>query len=168
MIPAGWIAAGLVLALLLGLLLFLGGQGVRRRRGLGGGTTVSLDKITLTSVRLELIGRPDRLIRVGGMVIPEEWKKSQRVWPSHLAQLGVYFLLIEDQLGVKPMHGFIVLGDGTRQRVENDDKLRAWVLDLAARIREARKSVDRPIPVNPKPGQCRPCGMRKHCRQARL
>ncbi len=29
------------------------------------------------------------------MVIPEEWKNSRRVWPSHLAQLGVYFLLSE-------------------------------------------------------------------------
>jgi hypothetical protein len=24
------------------------------------------------------------------------------------------------------------------------------------------------LPVNPRPGQCRPCGMREHCGQARL
>ena len=157
MIPAGWIAGGAVLALLLGLVLILGGRGMRRRRGLAEGKTVALDNVTLTSRRYGLTGRPDRLIREGGMVIPEEWKESLRVWPSHLAQLGVYFVLIEDQLGVQPTHGFIVLSNGTRHRVDNDDKLRNWVLDLAGRIREARKSVDMEITVNPQPGQCRPC-----------
>jgi hypothetical protein len=49
--------------------------------------------------------------------------------------LGVYFRLIEDQLKVRPSHGFVVLGDGTRHRIENDELLRSWVLDLAARIR---------------------------------
>jgi hypothetical protein len=57
-----------------------------------------LRSLTLTSHRLGLTGRPDRLIGEGGMVIPEEWKSSRSVWPNHRAQLGVYFLLIEDQL----------------------------------------------------------------------
>ena len=69
---------------------------------------------------------------------------------------------------MKPTHGFIVLGDGTRHRIENDELLRSWVLGLAGRIREARKSVGVPIPVTPKPGQCRPCGMRGHCGQRQL
>jgi CRISPR-associated exonuclease Cas4 len=80
----------------------------------------------------------------------------------------VDFLLIEDQLNVRPSHDFIVCGDGTRHRIENDETLRAWVLELAACIRSARANVAQPIPVNPVPGQCRPCGMRGHCGQARL
>ena len=83
-------------------------------------------------------------------------------------QMGVYFLLIEDQFGVRPPHGFIVLGDGSRHRVENDERLRAWVLALAGQIRVAREQLDTPIPVRPVPGQCRPCGMRDACTQARL
>ena len=67
-----------------------------------------------------------------------------------------------------PPHGFIVCGDGTRRRIENTDELRSWVLDLAGRIRAARREVDQPIPVHPGPGQCRPCGMRGQCGQARL
>jgi hypothetical protein len=43
------IAAGVGLALLLGLVLMLAGLGLRQRRGLGGGRTVSLDRMTLTS-----------------------------------------------------------------------------------------------------------------------
>jgi hypothetical protein len=69
---------------------------------------------------------------------------------------------------VRPAYGVIVFGDGTRHRVENDQALKAWVLELAGRIRAARSDVTRPIPVNPWPGQCRVCAVRGHCSQARL
>jgi CRISPR-associated exonuclease Cas4 len=165
--PVEGLAAALLLVL--GLLLILGGQGMRRRRGLGGGRTVSLDRVTLTSYRLGLTGRPDRLIKqAGGAVIPEEWKSARVLRPHHRAQMGVYFLLIEDQLRVRPAYGVIVCGDGTRHRVENTEELRAWVLELAGWVRAARAEVTRPIPVSPGPGQCCPCGMRGHCSQARL
>jgi hypothetical protein len=42
-LPAGWIALGAFLALLLGLWLVLAGRGIRQRRGLGGGRTDILD-----------------------------------------------------------------------------------------------------------------------------
>jgi len=167
-LPAGWIAVAAVLALLLGLLLMLLGRGMRQRRGLGGGKTVSLDRVTLTFRRLGLTGRPDRLIKMGGTIIPEEWKSSRQVWPSHRAQMAVYFLLIEEELRIRPSHGFIVLGDGTRHRIENEPELRAWVLELAGQIRAARRDINRPIPVDSKPGQCCPCGMRARCGQAKL
>jgi hypothetical protein len=78
MIPAGWIAAGAVVALLLGLVLILGGRGLRHHRGLGEGKTVALDNVTLTSRRLGLTGRPDRLVKTDGTFIPEEWKSSSQ------------------------------------------------------------------------------------------
>jgi CRISPR-associated exonuclease Cas4 len=167
-VPARWIVAGAVLALLLGLWLMLAGRGMRLRRGLGGGKKLSLDRVTLTSRRLGLTGKPDRLIRQGGLVWPEEWKSSRQLRPWHRAQLGVYFLLIEEELRIRPSHGFIVCGDGTRHRIENTDDLRAWVLDLAGQIRAARAAVTQPIPVRPAHGQCRACGQRGNCGQARL
>ena len=59
-IAGGSITLGAVLALLLGLWLILAGRGMRQRRGLGGGKTLLLDNVTLTSRRLGLTGRPDR------------------------------------------------------------------------------------------------------------
>jgi CRISPR-associated exonuclease Cas4 len=168
MMPGGWIAVTAALTLLLGLWLMLRGRGMRQRRGLGGGKTVSLDRVTLTSHRLGLTGRPDRLIKTDGTIIVEEWKSSRQVWPSHRAQMGCYFLLIEEELRIRPSHGFIVLGDETRHRIENTEELRTWVLDLAEQIRAARESVTVPIPVNTSPNQCRRCGMRGQCGQARL
>jgi hypothetical protein len=100
--------------------------------------------------------------------VADLWKSSRSVWPNHRAQLGVYFLLIEDQLMARPTHGFIVLGDRSRHRIENDDALRAWVLYMAGQIRAARPNASTPIPVNPKPAQCRPCSQRGNCGQARM
>jgi len=76
-------------------------------------------------------------------------------------------LLDEEQFGVRPAYGNVVLGDGTRYRVENGEKLKAWVLDLAEQIRAARSRVAEPILVSPKSGQCRPCGQKGHCGQVR-
>ena len=163
-LPTEWVAAAAALALLL----VLTGSGLRRRFGLGGGHTVSLDGVTLTSYRLGLTGRPGRLIREDGALIPEEWKSARVVRPSHRAQLGVYFLLVEEELRVRPPHGFVVLGDGTRHRIGNTEELRAWALGLVARIRAARAEATRPVPVSPSPGQCRRCGVRGRYSQRRL
>ena len=167
MTVTGWMAVAAVFALMLGLWLMLAGRGMRQRRGLGSGKTISLDRVTLTSHRLGLTGRPDRLIKTDGTIIPEEWKSSRRVWPSHRAQMAVYFLLIEEELRIRPTHGFIVCGDGRRHRIENTQELRTWVLELAEQIRSARKAVTMPILVNLTPGKCRACGQRKNCGQAR-
>ena len=140
---------------------------MRSVRGLASGQTLALDNVTLFSSRFQLAGRPDRILRVGKKVIPEEWKSSRRLWPGHIAQMGVYFLLIEERYGVRPPYGYVVLGSGKRHRIDNDPKLRAWVLDLATQIRTARTKLHESIKVNPKPGLCRSCGQRSNCGQAR-
>lgn len=160
-------AAVAVLAMLLGLLLVVGGQGMRHRRGLGPGRTVALDDRTLYSRRHGLAGRPDRIVRDERELIPEEWKGAGQIRPWHRAQMAVYFIVIEEDLGVGPPYGIVVCGDGSRHKVENTEALRAWVLDVAGRIREARRKAQVPIRVHPQPGQCRPCGMRGQCGQAR-
>ena len=166
-LPVGWVALVAILALLLGLWLVLAGRGIRRRRGLGGGKTVSLDRVTLTSRRLGLNGRPDRLIKADGSIFVEEWKSSRQLRPWHRAQMGCYFLLVEEQLRIRPPHGFIVCGDGTRHRIDNTAELRAWVLDLAGQIRASRAVVAQSIQVMPAHAQCRSCSQRGNCGQAR-
>ena len=164
-----WLWLGVATGVLvLGVLLLRAGGALRRNAGLGEGRTVSLDRLTLTSDRLGLTGRPDRIVRQGDRIILEEWKSARTLRPWHLAQLGVYFLLIEERFGIRPEHGFIVLGDGTRHRIENGEELRDWVLGMAGQIRAARGRLEAPMPVEPRLWQCRPCGMRPHCGQARL
>lgn len=155
----------LVLALL-GLLLVVLSKRGRAVRGLGSGETVALDNVTLRSERLKLVGRPDRIVRDGGHLIPEEWKSAKRVSHGHRLQLAVYFLLIEERYGERPPFGVVVLGDGSRVRVENTDALRTEVLAIAEKIRERRRVLGEEIPVRQPAWKCRMCGQRRNCRQA--
>ncbi|GIW86335.1 MAG: hypothetical protein KatS3mg108_0659 [Isosphaeraceae bacterium] len=160
--PFWLIAAG---ALVAGVILVLLAQRMRRVRGLASGRTLALDDVTLYSSRYRLSGRPDRIVRVGKAIVPEEWKSAKRLWPGHIAQMGVYFLLIEERYGVRPAYGYVVLGTGNRHRIENDARLRSWVLDLADQVRDARAKLREPIGVSPRPAQCRACGQRGNCSQ---
>ena len=153
---------------LLGLVLAIWAVRARWGRGLGHGETVSLDNLTLYSQRHGLVGRPDRIVRVGGKLIPEEWKSStKRVEPWHTAQLATYFILIENHFGVRPPYGFVVLGNGVRKRIKNTEELREKVLRIAAEVREARRHVEEQIRVSPQKWQCRVCGVRSGCVQSR-
>ena len=150
-----------IAVLMVGLLLILAGKSTRQRHGLADAPTLALDNRTLYSARYRLAGRPDRIL---GGLIPEEWKSGTRVYDSHRVQLGCYLVLIEEETGVRPTHGFISLASG-QVRIENTPELRAWVLGVAEEVREMRRHPDRPIPVNQPPAKCRNCGMREHCEQ---
>ena len=160
------VIAGVLLGLF-GLALVVRALWTRRARGLGSGQTVTLDEVTLFSKEHLLVGRPDRIVEQGGSLVPEEWKSSKKVQPWHIAQLGTYFILIEEVYGVRPPYGVVVLGDGARKRIKNTEELRKRVLDVARRIREARRRLDSEIRVSPQRWQCRVCGQRSRCRQAR-
>jgi CRISPR-associated exonuclease Cas4 len=151
-----------LVALLIGFLLILAGKAGRQRRGLTDARTRDLDGRTLYSPRLGLAGRPDRIIEGG---IPEEWKSSNRVYDSHRAQLGCYLILIEEETGVRPTHGFISLKGADPVSIENTPELRAWVLDIAEQIRAARRQIRQPIPVRQPAAKCRKCGFREGCNQ---
>jgi CRISPR-associated exonuclease Cas4 len=140
------LSAAAVLALL-GLLLVVLALRGRQKRGLGSGETVALDDVTLFSERLQLVGRPDRIVRQGETLIPEEWKSSKRVNHGHRLQLGAYFLLIEEAYGVRPPFGVVVLSDGSRVEVKNTEKLRSEVLVVAENIRVHRARLEEEISV---------------------
>jgi hypothetical protein len=84
-----WPTVLVVVLGLVGLLLLVWGRGARWSRGFVPGTTVLLDNETLSSERLGLVGRPDRVVRIDHLVIPEEWKPSaKQLYPGHRLQLG--------------------------------------------------------------------------------
>ena len=100
----------------------------RKIRGLGQGKTISLDDLLLVSERDKIVGRPDRIVRQAGNVIPEEWKPTAtRIYQSHRLQVAVYCLLIEEKFGVRPPFGVVVLAGGVRVEVPYTDELRAEV-----------------------------------------
>jgi len=158
-----WLIA--LAVLVAGVLLVLSGRGMRQRRGLADARTLDLDRRNLFSAKLGLTGRPDRVVDEGGVPIPEEWKSSRRVYDSHRAQMAVYFLLIEEETGVRPPHGFISLANGDRERIENTAELRHWVLGIADQIRAGRRQLAKTIQVTQPSVKCRSCGLREACGQ---
>src|SRR5262249_31313835 len=139
----------------------------RTDRGLGSGETVALDDVTPFSEKYGLVGRPDRLLRQGGTIIPEEWKSSKRGSDGGRLPLRGYFLLIGEEFGERPPHGVVVLGDGSRVEVKNTERLRSTVLEVAEKIREHRRKIREEIPVRQPAAKCRSCGQRTNCGQAR-
>jgi CRISPR-associated exonuclease Cas4 len=155
----------LVLALL-GLRVVVLARRGRGERGLSPGETLALDDTALHSERHKLVGRPDRIVREGEFFIPEEWKSSKRVNDGHRLQLGAYFILVEEEYGVRPPHGVVVLGDGTRVVVRNTESLRSKVLEVADQIRRHRQRIEEEVPVRQPAAKCQACGQRGNCRQS--
>ena len=167
MTEMAWIAVAAVLALLLGLVLMLLGRGMRQRRGLGGGKTVSLDRVTLTSRRLGLTGRPDRLIKGGWHDHPRGMEIRPRAAAVAPGTDRLLLLTHRGRAADSPDAWFHRPG---RRHAAPDRQYRR-AAGLGARAGRADtggegggRSAD---PVNPVPSQCRPCGMRGHCRQGR-
>jgi CRISPR-associated exonuclease Cas4 len=159
---------GLVLAIF-GVVLLLGTLRARKIRGLGPGKSVSLDDLTLFSERLKIVGRPDRLVRLGRFLIPEEWKPSaRRIYHGHRLQVAVYCLLIEEKFGARPPYGVVVLEHGERVEVPYTEELKAEVLSIAEKIRDHRRNIEREIAVRQPAAKCRACGQRGNCGQARV
>ena len=108
-------------------------------------------------------GRPDMIVEVDGKAIPVE-VKTGRVpkgpFFSHILQIGVYCIILEDQ-GETPPHGLIRYGDA-EFKVEYTDDLRRLVLAKVASMRELMEGgvVHR---NHHRPGKCRHCSRRAGC-----
>lgn len=172
MIPL--IGAALLLALLGGLLLWLG----RRQRvasGLPPGEVVYSDTgqweqpaRPLRSRRYGLVGRPDYLVDVRQgrrtFTVPVEVKSRQRPpqpYASHILQLAAYCLLVEDNFDSRPPYGLLRYADATL-RIPFTDDLRRQVLAAADDIRQARRAPDM-ARSHDEPGRCVACGYRSAC-----
>jgi CRISPR-associated protein Cas4 len=128
---------------------------------------ISNDDVLLTSERLGLIGRPDRIIEDQGIWIPIEKKSATKVQSSHRVQLCVYMILIEEKTGKRPPHGFIALRDNTEHKVKNTDKLRAKTWAHVETIRTIKQRPKDFVKASPFPAKCKSCGYIKSCKQAK-
>ncbi len=136
-----------VALLLLALACLLFAKLLRQRSGLPGGEVIYEDTSgdeseELYSETYGLIGKPDYLVEAedGAGIVPVEVKsgaapRNGRPYTSHVMQLAVYFLLVEDVLEEEAPYGLIRYRDRTL-RVENSDELREKLLDVLAEMRE--------------------------------
>ena len=79
-------------------------------------------------------------------MIPEEWSTATKLDRQNLARIGTYFILIEEQFGVRPPYGYVIQPNLRRYRVRNDEKIRSWVNRLVAEIVDEREIFARTRP----------------------
>lgn len=121
---------------------------------------------TLRSPKYDLTGRPDYIVRRHETYIPVEVKTGrtpQLPHDSHLMQLGVYCLLVEEKYGVAPPFGVLQYPD-RRFEVAWSRDFRDKVLQttLKMRLADMTREVHR---VHNSPGKCRGCSRREACNE---
>jgi CRISPR-associated protein Cas4 len=122
----------------------------------------------MTSHRYGLSGRPDELRRSrDGRIVPVEIKSSRppsgggSSYPSHLVQLYVYCLLVEEKYGTPPPYGLLIYGDGVAREVPWTGEARASVLSWVEQMQRPYDGV-----ASPSPGKCHRCRHRDICDRA--
>jgi CRISPR-associated exonuclease Cas4 len=118
---------------------------LRRQSGVPAGDIVYEDTSddeseVLYSETYRLCGKPDYLLEEADGLVPVEVKSSfaprnRQPYASHLMQLAVYFLLVEDVLEQEAPYGLIRYRDRTL-RVENTAELREQLLELVAEMQD--------------------------------
>ena len=161
---------GLTLALIAlagELLLILLGRGLRVGQGLTDTPTLDLDRRHALFAGARP-GTPPGPHRRGKLPADPRGMEIRPAAPRlEPAQMAVYFLLIEENTGIRPPHGYLVLGGGQRVKVKNTDRLRFWILGIAEEIRSRRRQLAEPVPVTQPAAKCRSCGVREACGQRR-
>ena len=121
----------------------------------------------LVSRRYGLSGKPDYLLEdESNGLIPVEVKSSiaprtGRPHRSHLIQLAVYFLLVEDVLQRQVNYGLIQYRDQTLE-IENTPQLREELMDLVDRMREQLSFTSVRRSHNQK-SRCDGCSLAEYC-----
>lgn len=115
------------------------------------------------SFRQGLAGKPDALVQEADYVIPIERKPlARKLRDRYVAQLLIYMRLVEEFEGVRPPHGYLLLGPSCRRiRVVNSESKQAWVDSLLREMRGILEGTD-PRPA-PHPKKCAKCEVRDRC-----
>lgn len=141
---------------------------VVRANGLVEGELVysDLDKPgeTLKSEKYDLSGRPDYIVRKDGEFIPVEVKTGrtpESPHESHIMQLGVYCILVEEKYGARPTRGVLQYPERTFE-VPFTHEFRDRVLETTLKMRWAEMTGEAHRTHN-QPGKCLGCSRRDAC-----
>lgn len=121
----------------------------------------------LRSRRYGLSGRPDYIVREGGLPIPVEVKPGRnapRPYRNDVLQLAAYCLLVSEREGRRVPYGRLRYGDRTF-RIAYTPALEQELLETLAAMRAAMGQRAAPDRSHDVPARCRHCGLREQCGQ---
>lgn len=119
---------------------------------------------TLRSEKYDISGRPDYIVRRGEEYLPVEVKTGRTPdapHDSHLMQLGIYCVLVEEVYGRRPSRGYLQYPERTFE-VSFTPEFRDKVLETTLRMRLAEMTgvIHR---NHERVGKCRGCSRRAIC-----
>ncbi|MCL5665287.1 MAG: PD-(D/E)XK nuclease family protein [Candidatus Thermoplasmatota archaeon] len=122
----------------------------------------------LRSHRFALTGKPDRVIRKKNKLIVYEFKSTRGNMPrtGHILQMGTYFIILEEMYPQYDVEYGILRYQDHTFRVENTQRLRDDVLEIADRIRATSEVPDFPVRNHNNPAKCLRCPFRESCSQS--
>ncbi len=167
---------GLQVLLLIGITLWLirsFGKEAKRRHSASGFShtevTLAIDGSTIlpereyVSQRQGLAGKPDAIVKEQDYVIPVERKPlAKKLRDRYVAQLLIYMRLVEEFEGIRPPHGYLLLGPTCRRiKIVNSESKQRWVDGM---LREMRAVLEGAEPkALPHPKKCAKCEARERC-----
>jgi CRISPR-associated exonuclease Cas4 len=166
-----------VVLILLALLFWFLSRRAHQVAGLPAGRVVYTDtggwgavEKALFSSRLQLVGKPDYLVREGAGYVPVEVKSGRAPeggpYAAHIYQLAAYCALVADTYGHRPAYGLIKYKEAdTAFVVDFTRGLEAEVLDLLAQMRQEAEA-EEVARSHSSPARCHACGYREVCEQS--
>ena len=121
----------------------------------------------LKSIKYNLAGRPDYMIKENNLRIPVEVKTGRRPkapFFSHVLQIGAYCLLSEETFRTSPSHGQIRYGfENEPHNVEWEPKLKTLVIEKIEEMNDIREGRTKAHRNHKRVGKCNSCSRRKGC-----
>jgi CRISPR-associated exonuclease Cas4 len=143
---------------------------MRTLHGIEKGKIFYTDKIdnkskVLISEKSQVSGRPDSILKLEGKYIPIELKTGRvpkGPYFSHILQIAVYCILVQETYGKKPPYGIIKYGKDSEFKIDFTPELNELVLEKVQEMENAvnGKKVHR---NHNRVGKCRYCSRRKKC-----
>jgi len=112
-------------------------------------------------------GKPDYLVRNGKSIVPVEMKSGRApVSPrrGHVLQLAAYCLLVEENLGVRPIHGIIKYAE-KEFTIDYTLNLEQELLATLEEMRKCDELEDGPHRSHSETNRCLRCGVRDACNE---
>ena len=165
---------GAFLLIILAVVFFLRGSQQQQQQGLPTGRVVYDDSSRrggeevqpIYSPSLGLTGKPDYIVRHHHKPIPVEVKSRrapQQPYDSHIFQLAVYCLLVEEKYGQRPEYGIIRYSDRSFQ-IDFTSELEKQLLSMLEEMRQ-HNNTRAPHRSHDDASRCAGCGYRSICQE---